>query len=182
MENSYKRVCWLLADTGQEMMASPGYPSETTPHADTRLIIDSPDDIRPITTDVEAVRGSMVFFSASLSMFAFIALVLFFRKCVTCPSPSRSRHYGRPVDGAAGVGVLATNDAQPMTFSSMPSKLDELGLSPSVGSLIAQVDEETDAEAPDVRPPTRRSDVASETPEALCLQDDGTWDEEEDYV
>lgn len=55
-------------------------------------IIDSPDDIRPIVpSDGEHVRSSVVFFSASLSIFAAIGIILFFRKCVTCPS--RNHHH-----------------------------------------------------------------------------------------
>lgn len=57
-------------------------------------IIDSPDDIRPIVPSdgSEHVRSSVVFFSASLSIFAAIGIILFFRKCVTCPSPRNHHH------------------------------------------------------------------------------------------
>lgn len=154
----------------------------TTQHPDMRIVIDSPDDIRPISTDVESVRSSVVFFSASLSMFALIAVVLFFRKCVTCPGADRARYYNRPPDGAEDVVVAvapAATDAQPAL--STPSKLDEAGLSCSFASLA--LDAQSDDDLTDVRPPTRRlaDRVGSVTPEALCLQDDGS-DEDEDYV
>ena len=164
----------LLDEANATTMTSENGPTSQQP--DLRIIIDSPDDIRPITTDVEAVRSSVVFFSASLSMFAVIALVLFFRKCVTCPrAADRAQYYSRPADGAADA---ETGLAQ--ATLSEPSKLDEIGASPSLASLaigLAQSDEDLS----DVRPPARRlpDRVESETPEALRLQDD---DEDEDYV
>ena len=62
-------------------------------------VIDSPEDIIPIAApDGESsVRSSIIFFSASLSMFAVIGIVLFFRKCVTCPlSRHRQSHHYEP--------------------------------------------------------------------------------------
>lgn len=122
-------------------------------------------------------------------MFAAIAVVLFFRKCVTCPSPGRPRYYARPMeadadDAAPGVNRAQTSDARHLAHST-PSKLDEIGLSPSVGSLVAAGCAHADdgLDTPDVRPPTRRQleRLESDTPEALCLADDVT-DEDEDYV
>lgn len=68
--------------------------TSTRPTNSSKIIIDSVDDIRPIHTE-DSVRSSVIFFSASLSIFTAIGIFLFFRKCVTCPNrhPSRRRHF-----------------------------------------------------------------------------------------
>lgn len=60
--------------------------SLTSTTASSKVIIDSSDDIIPIQSDYDSVRSSVIFFSASLSMFAAIGIIVFFRKCVNCPT------------------------------------------------------------------------------------------------
>jgi len=88
------------------------------PTSSSKIIIDSMDDIRPIHTE-DSVRSSVIFFSASLSIFTAMGIVLFFRKCVTCPTrhQSRRRHFmpiaPPDIPGGSG-GVVDVVDVEPM--------------------------------------------------------------------
>lgn len=120
------------------------------------MIIDSSDDIIPIQSDYDSVRSSVIFFSASLSMFAAIGIIVFFRKCVTCPTGRQDgqHRHGRHHYYTAG-GEIAhfrtlvdrTNDANVVTVVEVDDTFDittgiDVPLAPSSNSKMNSQEDE----------------------------------------
>jgi len=114
----------LTENDGSSLMKKTQPTTTTTPwvitHGPNReVIIDSRDDIRSIVTpdaDVSTQKGSVVFFSGSLSIFATIGIVIFCRKCVRCPAHRHARrhHFQTPTtlhDHEPPIGVLVDDCA-----------------------------------------------------------------------
>lgn len=167
----------------------------STSTANSKIIIDSPDDIMPIQSDTDSVRSSVIFFSASLSMFAAIGIIIFFRKCVTCPTRrhGRRRHYyptlagrgqpnadetevfSRAVVGSSVPTVVVETDALDET-----EELDAITF-PLTPTMANNGDQEEEINFPSCCSPRRLSrGLADSTSGFRFYDDDGNIDDDDD--
>ena len=114
--------------------------------ANSKIIIDSPDDIMPIQSDTESVRSSVIFFSASLSMFAAIGIIIFFRKCVNCPTRRHGhrRHYYPASEAALRTVGDFTTGPNVVTAIETDIMLDVTGLDATTIPSLAKASSEED--------------------------------------
>ena len=137
-----------ITPSGHGQLTGDKVSSTTSRQLISKVIIDSLDDIRPIPTEDKWAhqRSSIIFFSASLSIFAAIGIVIFIRKCVRCPittgastgSNASNRNSRRPyLPSPALDGVNAVREScSPPKSSDHSSNL----LSPDIGHMRNQLD------------------------------------------
>jgi hypothetical protein len=143
-----------------ETATTPGS-SLTSSTTNSKIIIDSSDDIIPIQSEYDSVRSSVIFFSASLSMFAAIGVIIFFRKCVNCPSGQQDgqnrhgrHHYYTAGGEIAHFRTLVGRAPNVVTTVELDDTLDvdvtgiDVPLTPSPNTKLANSDEDEEINSP----------------------------------
>lgn len=172
---------WIETMTAvNELEATAATTPASTSTVNSRIIIDSPDDIMPIQSDTDSVRSSVIFFSASLSIFAIVGVILFCRKCVNCPTDrhGRRRHYY--AGGGGGVGGEATFRAVMSAPTVVVVETDAGGMDATTPLTPSPADGQDD-EAPSPSCSSRRlSRGLADSTSAFPFYDDDVDDVEEE--
>lgn len=143
-----------------ETATTPGS-SSTPTTTNSKIIIDSSDDIIPIQSEYDSVRSSVIFFSASLSMFGAIGIILFFRKCVNCPNGQQDgqtrhgrHHYYTAGGEIAHFRTLVSRNPNVVTAVQLDDTLDvdvtgiDVPLTPSPNTKLANSEEDEEINSP----------------------------------